>query len=47
MRGRGMKRCLAEGAAHFELFVDAAVLANNPMNIAEVLIKRPTRRPDR
>jgi IS5 family transposase len=28
-RGRGMKRALVEGPAHFELFVGAAVLANN------------------
>ena len=28
-RGRGMKRCLAEGRERFELFVGAAVLANN------------------
>jgi transposase, IS5 family len=33
MRGRGMKRCLA---GHFELFVGAAVLANNLMKIAEL-----------
>ena len=29
MRGRGMKRCRAEGAERFALFVGAAVLANN------------------
>ena len=28
-RGRGMKRCLAEGRDRFELWVGAAVLANN------------------
>ena len=33
-RGRGMKRCLAEGIERFELLVGAAVLANNLMNIA-------------
>jgi transposase, IS5 family len=44
MRGRGMKRCLAQGAEHFELFVGAAVLANNLMKIAELLVKRATRR---
>jgi hypothetical protein len=33
-RGRGMKRCLAEGRDRFELWVAAAVLANNLMNIA-------------
>ena len=31
MRGRGMKRCLAHGAEHFELFVGAVVPANNLM----------------
>jgi IS5 family transposase len=31
MRGRGMKRCRAEGAERFALFVAAAVLANNLM----------------
>jgi transposase, IS5 family len=30
-RGRGMKRCLAEGHQRFELLVSAAVLANNLM----------------
>jgi transposase, IS5 family len=43
-RGRGMKRCLAEGAERFELFVAAAVLANNLMIIAALLIKRSSRR---
>src|SRR6266704_2089741 len=33
-RGRGMKRCLAEGNERFELLVGAAVLANNLMTIA-------------
>ena len=33
-RGRGMKRCLAEGHERFELWVAAAVLANNLMNVA-------------
>ena len=28
-RGRGMKRCLAEGRERFEMWVAAAVLANN------------------
>src|SRR6202030_2561792 len=32
-RGRGMKRCLAEGRERFELWVGAAVLANNLMRI--------------
>jgi IS5 family transposase len=43
-RGRGMKRCLAEGHERFELLVAAAVLANNLMNIAALLTKRPSRR---
>jgi IS5 family transposase len=43
-RGRGMKRCLAEGNERFELWVAAAVLANNLMNIATLLTKRLSRR---
>jgi transposase, IS5 family len=43
-RGRGMKRCLAEGAEHFKLFVGAAVLANNLMIIGAELSERSTRR---
>jgi IS5 family transposase len=44
MRGRGMKRCRAEGAERFELVVGAAVLANNLMIIAALLIKRSASR---
>jgi transposase, IS5 family len=44
MRGRGMKRCRAEGAERFALFVGAAVLANNLMIIAALLTKRASRR---
>jgi IS5 family transposase len=33
-RGRGMKRCLAEGRERFEVLIGAAVLANNLMAIA-------------
>ena len=40
MRGRGMKRCRAEGAERFALFVAAAVLANNLMIIGRLLTKR-------
>jgi transposase, IS5 family len=40
LRGRGMKRCLAEGCDRFELWVGAAVLANNLMRIAALLITR-------
>lgn len=43
-RGRGMKRCLAEGAEGFELWVAAAVLANNLINIAALLTRRSSRR---
>jgi IS5 family transposase len=43
-RGRGMKRCLAEGRDHFELLVGAAVLANNLMVIARLLIEKQNRR---
>lgn len=43
-RGRGMKRALVEGREHFELFVGAAVLANNLMVIAALLRRKPTRR---
>jgi len=44
-RGRGMKRCLAEGRERFELLVGAAVLANNLLVIARLLIKRQRHRP--
>jgi transposase, IS5 family len=43
MRGRGMKRCRAEGAERFMLFVGAAVLANNLMIIGELLTNRSRR----
>ena len=43
-RGRGMKRCLAEGRDRFELWVGAAVLANNLMRIATMLLKQSSRR---
>jgi IS5 family transposase len=43
-RGRGMKRCLAEGRDRFELWVAAAVLANNLMKIAALLTDRSSRR---
>jgi IS5 family transposase len=39
-RGRGMKRCLAEGRERFELLVGAAVLANNLLTISSLLLKR-------
>ena len=43
-RGRGMKRCLAEGHDRFELWVGAAVLANNLMRIAAMLMAGSSRR---
>ncbi len=43
-RGRGMKRCLAEGRQRFQVLVGAAVLANNLLRIAAMLSKRPSRR---
>jgi transposase, IS5 family len=43
-RGRGMKRCLAEGCDRFELWVGAAVLANNLMRIAALLTTQSPRR---
>src|SRR6202030_496815 len=44
MRGRGMKRCRAEGAERFAVFVGAAVLANNLMIVAALLTRRSSRR---
>jgi IS5 family transposase len=43
MRGRGMRRCRAEGAERFAPFVGAAVLANNLMIIGELLTNRSSR----
>ena len=42
-RGRGMKRCLAQGIERFELLVGAAVLANNLMRIASLQVERSHR----
>jgi IS5 family transposase len=39
-RGRGMKRCLAEGRERFELLVGVAVFVNNLLMIASLLNKR-------
>ena len=44
LRGRGMKRCRAEGRQHFELLVGAAVLANNLLRIADLLTQRSARK---
>jgi len=43
-RGRGMKRCLLHGRERFEIFVGAAVLANNLLVLAELLPRRARRR---
>jgi len=42
-RGRGMKRCLAEGHDRFEVLVGAAVLTNNLMTIAHLLNQKQKR----
>lgn len=43
-RGRGMKRCPLQGAVRFEVFVGAAVLANNLLVMAAQLSRRSARR---
>lgn len=43
-RGRGMKRCFAEGPEGFEQLVGTAVLANNLLVIAGLTIQRQKRR---
>jgi IS5 family transposase len=43
-RGRGMKRCLAEGPERFEVFVGTAILANNLLIIGELLRQRQKHR---
>jgi IS5 family transposase len=44
LRGRGMRRCPLEGRDRFEVFVGAAVLANNLLRIAELSRGRAARR---
>ncbi|MGH8534303.1 MAG: ISNCY family transposase [Gammaproteobacteria bacterium] len=44
LRGRGMRRCPLEGRERFEVFVGAAVLANNLLRIADLLGQRTARR---
>lgn len=47
-RGRGMKRCRAKGRERFEVFVAAAVLANNLLRIAALIesqAKKSTKSP--
>ena len=43
-RGRGMKRCRAQGRERFELVVGAAVLANNLMRIAQLIEEQKPKR---
>lgn len=44
LRGRGMRRCLLQGRERFEVFVGAAVLANNLLRIADLMRQRRPRR---
>lgn len=44
LRGRGMRRCPLEGRERFEVFVGAAVLANNLLRIATLLPQHVVRR---
>src|SRR6516164_4172503 len=43
-RGRGMKRCRAQGRQRFELLDGAAVLTNNLMRIAALLTSSSSRK---
>ena len=45
VRGRGMKRCLAEGKDGLEILVGMAVLANNLMRIAAMILENKKARP--
>lgn len=42
LRGRGMRRCLAHGRERFEILVGMAVLTNNLLRIARLLLETPT-----
>jgi IS5 family transposase len=44
LRGRGMRRCPLEGRDRFEVFVGVAVLANNLLRIAALLVQTAARR---
>ncbi len=44
LRGRGMRRCPLAGRDRFEVFVGAAVLANNLLRIAALLSQPAARR---
>jgi transposase, IS5 family len=46
-RGRGMKRCLVRGRERFRVFVGVAIIANNLMKIAELLIWRDNKKKPR
>jgi len=43
LRGPGLRRCLLEGRQRFEVFVGAAVLANNLLRIAALRQRRRAR----
>ena len=43
LRGRGLRRCLLQGRERFEVFVGAAVLANNLLQITALLRPRRAR----
>ena len=42
-----MKRCRAKGRERFEVLVGAAVLANNLLRIADLLLHRKPARPSK
>src|SRR5260370_16209146 len=44
-RGRGMKRCLAEGRERFEMWVAAALLPTNPLKIPDFFLPRSSSKP--
>jgi IS5 family transposase len=46
-RGRGMKRCLARGKERFTVFIGVAVLTNNLMKVAEILLRRENKKKPR
>ena len=45
--GRGMKRCLARGKECFAVFIGVAVLTNNLMKLAEILLRCENKRKPR
>jgi len=46
-RGRGMKRCLARGRERFDMLVGAAVIANNLLRFATLLLLQQKAKPKR